>query len=168
AAALVAAIGAVVVYRRRRTNAPRSERPGLLTVFTRGIGPIVVWLVLAAVVLLLEAPMWRNHLSHLIVPAALLVGVAAANRTVAIAAATAALVMIPWSAAHLSELLFTHPYQGTDLAAERLLRRLPPGAQAISDHPGLVWRAGRRTPTHFVDASILRITSTRPNLRITE
>ena len=113
---------------------------------TDGVGPIVVWLVLAAVVLLLEAPMWRNHLAHLVVPAALLVGVIASSRRVAIAAAIAAAVMVPWSAAHLTELVFPHQYKGHDLAAIQLLRRLPAGAQAISDDPGLVWRAGRRTP----------------------
>ena len=34
---------------------------------------------------------------------------------------------------------------------------LPEGALAISDDPGIVWRAGRRTTADLVDASILRI-----------
>ena len=34
---------------------------------------------------------------------------------------------------------------------------LPDGALAISDDPGLVWRAGRRTTPDLVDASVLRI-----------
>jgi hypothetical protein len=38
---------------------------------------------------------------------------------------------------------------------------------AISDTPGLVWRAGRRVPDRFVDVSILRITSPTKSLRLT-
>ncbi len=38
----------------------------------------------------------------------------------------------------------------------------------ISDEPGIVWRAGRRTPDRYVDTSILRITSPRDDIRITE
>ncbi len=50
----------------------------------------------------------------------------------------------------------------TTLASEAsidVLEGLPPGALAISDDPGIVWRAGRRTPPDLVDASILRIES---------
>ena len=45
-------------------------------------------------------------------------------------------------------------------SAERVVEELgalPDGALAISDDPGLVWRAGRLTPPDLVDASILRI-----------
>jgi len=51
---------------------------------------------------------------------------------------------------------------GPVLATARAdLRGLPPGAQVISDDPGVVWRAGRRTPADLVDTSILRIESRR-------
>ena len=46
-------------------------------------------------------------------------------------------------------------------AARADLRALPAGAQVISDDPGVVWRAGRRTPADLVDTSILRIESGR-------
>jgi hypothetical protein len=37
------------------------------------------------------------------------------------------------------------------------MRTLPKGAWVISDEPGLVWRAGRRTPAALVDGSVLRV-----------
>jgi hypothetical protein len=68
---------------------------------------------------------------------------------------------------HLGELLRPQPATGRTAVLERRLRALPGGALAISDTPGLVWRAGRRVPDRFVDVSILRITSPTPSLRLT-
>jgi hypothetical protein len=53
-------------------------------------------------------------------------------------------------------LLAPDPYQESTAEVVDRLRDLPPGALAISDEPGLVWRAGRRTPDDLVDASFLR------------
>ena len=48
------------------------------------------------------------------------------------------------------------------------LRALPPNAWALSDEPGLVWRAGHATDPFYVDASVLRIDSHVAPIRITE
>jgi hypothetical protein len=69
--------------------------------------------------------------------------------------------VLPYHAVHLSEVLWPAP-PGEALAAARAdLRALPEGAEVISDDPGVVWRAGRRTPANLVDTSILRIESGR-------
>jgi hypothetical protein len=69
--------------------------------------------------------------------------------------------VLPYHLVHLSEVLWPAP-PGPALAAARAdLRALPAGAQAISDDPGVVWRAGRRTPPDLVDTSILRIEAGR-------
>ncbi len=134
--------------------------------------PVAVWLILALVVVLTESPMWRNHVAHVVVPFALLVAVAlglgaATERYVAVAAVIAVLVA-PWSVVHLGELLRPLEPSGNTARLEQRLRDLPRGALAISDTPGLVWRAGRRVPNRYVDVSILRITSPTPSLRLTE
>jgi 4-amino-4-deoxy-L-arabinose transferase-like glycosyltransferase len=164
AAGLVAIIAALIVRRRSKPRA--RQHTDLLARLTGGLGPIVLWLVLSLTVLLLEAPMWRNHLAHVAPAAALLVGVAASTPRIATVIALAALVVLPWHVSHLSELLWPRDYTGVSAQIVHRLRKLPPGAQVISDDPGLVWRAGKRTPDRFVDVSILRIHSRRPGLRI--
>jgi hypothetical protein len=166
AAAAVAIVAAVIVRRRRGPRERSRDRPAPLTVLTRGLGPVVVWLILSVLVVLLEAPMWRNHLAHVVPAAALLVGAAASTPRVAAAIAIAALVLVPWHVAHLSELLWPRGYTGERAHVVHILQRLPAGAQVVSDDPGLVWRAGKRTPDQFVDVSILRIDSNRPGLRL--
>jgi hypothetical protein len=78
------------------------------------------------------------------------------------------LLAAPWTVVHLGELLRPQEATGNTAVLEHRLRHLPAGALAISDTPGLVWRAGRRVPDHYVDVSILRITSPTPSLRLTE
>lgn len=151
------------------SNRGRSDRTARTS--STGAGLIVTWLVATIVVLALEHPLWRNHVAHLIPAAALLVGVAFDRFRAPMfrrAVVAVALVALPYHVAHLSELLW--PAQpGPALAAARAdLRALPLGAQVISDDPGVVWRAGRRTPDDLVDTSILRIESRRltaPSLR---
>ncbi|HEY7138429.1 MAG TPA: glycosyltransferase family 39 protein [Acidimicrobiia bacterium] len=174
AAAAVAAIAA-----RRRPTPARSgrssahdadQRPNSAVSsvwWERATSPpvaIAVWLVLALVVLVLESPMWRNHVAHLVPPAALLVGI---YRPPWWTLLLAALVLVPYHAVHIDGLLAPTPYRGDDARLERALKALPAGAQAISDDPGFVWRSGHATPPGFVDTSVLRIESTRPSLRIT-
>lgn len=170
-AALVAAGTATAVLRVRRRAADESggARSGpiarVLDGLTRDARPVVVWLVLVAVVLLVEHPMWRNHVAHLVPAVALLVGLRPpAGRVLA----AALLLTLPYHVVHLRELLWPHHYTGRAAAVVRRLHALPRGALAISDDPGLVWRAGLRPPDRFVDVSILRITSPRRSLRITE
>lgn len=167
-AALVGGVtGGVVGARGARRGASGRDpgAPGRLGVLGTGRAPIVVWLALVIALVLLEAPMWRNHLTHVVVPAALLVGSARLRwRWLALPA----LLALPWSVAHVDVLLWPHHYSEPAASAIRELRGLPREAQVVSDDPGLVWRAGKRPPDRFVDVSILRITSPRPSLRIDE
>ena len=172
---LAAAVG-LVGLRFRRPEAPLSKesragksRPGGSR--AGGAGLVVTWLAATVAVLAFEHPLWRNHVSHLIPAAALLVAVAfdrLGAPAVRRALVAVAVLVVPYHAVHLSEVLWPAP-PGPALAAVRAdLRALPPGAQVISDDPGVVWRAGRRTPDDLVDTSMLRIESRRltaPSLR---
>jgi hypothetical protein len=148
----------------------RSEKPTHPVGNPLGVGLVAGWLVATGVVLAAEHPLWRNHVAHLVPPAALLIaagfdrvprlGVRRRTAGVALAAVVGAAVL-PYHVVHMSEILWPAP-PGKALAAARAdLRALPPGAQVISDDPGVVWRAGRRTPPDLVDTSILRIESGR-------
>ncbi len=165
-----------LVMRRRRADPADGPHAPLARVVDGTVlapwFPVLVWLVLTLVVVLTESPMWRNHVAHVAVPFALLVGVglgvgASAERYVAVAAGLA-LLAAPWTVVHLGELLRPQEPTGNTAALEQRLRDLPAGALAISDTPGLVWRAGRRVPDRYVDVSILRITSPTSTLALTE
>jgi hypothetical protein len=157
---VLAALAALVGARLSRHRASGRSGPGL----------VAAWLAATAVVLLVEHPLWRNHVAHLVPAAALLVAVAfdrpgtAGFRRRPVGLAIVGLVVLAafgYHAVHLSEVLWPAP-PGEALARARAdLRALPPGAQVISDDPGVVWRAGRRTPDDLVDTSILRIESRR-------
>ena len=164
AAAATAAAGAVT-RRRRSGSPPVTGVPPL--------GPALVgaWLAATLGVLAAEHPLWRSHASHLVPATALLVAVGAdrifgagrpvPRRTAVIAVVIAGALVVPYHLVHLSEVLWPAP-PGAALAAARAdLRALPAGTQVISDDPGVVWRAGRRTPDDLVDTSILRIESGR-------
>jgi hypothetical protein len=166
-----------LVMRHRRTATADSAGAPLTRALPDGTAlapwfPVLVWLVLSVMVVLTESPMWRNHVAHVAVPFALLVGVglgvgASAERYVAVAAGLA-LLAAPWTVVHLGEILRPQEPTGNTARLEQRLRALPAGAMAISDTPGLVWRASRRVPDRYVDVSILRITSPTKTLRLTE
>jgi hypothetical protein len=153
---LAAAVG-FVGLRITRPKAPHPAGSG-------GARLVAGWLAGTVVVLALEHPLWRNHVAHLVPAVALLVAVAFDRfgpRPLGRALVAAVLLALPYHAVHLSEVLWPAP-PGPALAAARAdLRGLPPGAQVISDDPGVVWRAGRRTPDDLVDTSTLRIESRR-------
>ncbi len=176
AALASAALSAVARSRtRRRRNesvAPPSPSgfPTLTVGFPLGVRLVAAWLATTVLVLAVEHPLWRNHAAHLIPPAALLIaagfdrlprpGAGGRPAVVALAVLSGAAVL-PYHAVHLSEVLWPAP-PGKALAAARAdLRALPAGGEVISDDPGVVWRAGRRTPPDLVDTSILRIESGR-------
>lgn len=156
---LVSGAAALGVALLRRSGSA-AEREG------RGLVLVGAWLAGTIVVLAAEHPLWRNHVSHL-VPAVALLTAAALDRwrparrpLVALAAGLVA-VVVPYHVVHLSELVRPAPPGRALAAARHDLRSLPPGAQVISDDPGVVWRASRRTPDDLVDTSILRIESRR-------
>jgi 4-amino-4-deoxy-L-arabinose transferase-like glycosyltransferase len=171
--AVVALIG---LFADRRHRGPGPARLPLLDRLTGGAAPIVWWLVLALLAVTAQTPMWRNHLAHLVVPACVLVGVGLAPmvehiRRLPVAALGTLVVLttlaIGYHVVHLSPLLWDTGATGGEARVVRALRELPVGAQAISDDPGVVWRAGRRTPDDLVDASVLRQKTSEPSLRLT-
>lgn len=148
--AIAGAAMAALAARRRPTGAPR-------------VGFVVAWLGATAAILLLEHPLWRNHLAHLVPSIALLVaaGADATRARMAAALGVALALVVPYHLAHTRPILWPAAPAGAEAAARADLAALPPGAWAISDEPGLVWREGRRTPAHLVDTSVLRIESDR-------
>jgi hypothetical protein len=161
---LIVAGAAAVLFalRRRALSGSRTVTVGN----PLGLPLVGAWMAGTVVVLAAEQPLWRNHVAHLI-PAAALLSAAALDRLrpvrrpVVLIAGVLAAVAIPYHVVHLSELLWPAPPGAALAAAGADLRGLPPGAQVISDDPGVVWRAGRRTPDDLVDTSILRIESRR-------
>jgi hypothetical protein len=98
--------------------------------------------------------MFRNHLAALVAPFALLV---ARYRPSWRAVAVVAVITVPFQAYTLRPLLAPSDYKGDAATVVDALRKLPEGAWALSDEPGLVWRAGKDTDPFFVDPSVLRI-----------
>lgn len=133
-----------------------SEAPGH---WSRHYGPLGVWLGGVLVVYLAEHPLWRPHLAHVVPPLALLAVLAARRHLMALG--LVAIVAAGFHFATNTDILAPGGYGTAEARAVALLDDLPPGALAISDEPGLVWRAGVRTPADLVDASILRIRSER-------
>ena len=115
---------------------------------------LLAWLAGTLVVLLTESPLWRPHVSQ-VIPA--LVLLAARHRPPARALLAVALVVVPYHLVHAWPILHPSPYSAQDERMLTVLRGLPAGARAMSDDPGIVWRAGRLTPPDLVDTSILRI-----------
>jgi len=123
------------------------------------------WAGTAFVVLLAQDPMFRNHLTALVAPLALL---AAWYRPPWKAVAVAVVVTLGFQVVELRPLLWPEDYTGTDAQIVEALRDLPASAWVISDAPGLVWRAGKSTDPFYVDASVLRIHSNVEHIQITE
>lgn len=119
---------------------------------------LLAWLAATVVVLLLEHPLWRPHVSQVVPPLVLL---AVRHRPPLRALAVLGALALPYHLVHAWAILQPAPYPADTEAARQVLADLPDGALAISDDPGLVWRAGRRTPPDLVDASKLRIETGR-------
>jgi hypothetical protein len=140
-------IGAIALGR-------RAHPPAIESRLTSPDTLLLAWLTGVALVLLAEHPMWRPHVSQLI-PA--LVLLAARHRPPWRALALAAVVVVPYHVVHAWDVLHPSGFTGSSAEVVARLEALPEGALAISDDPGIVWRAGRRTPPDLVDASILRM-----------
>ena len=113
-----------------------------------------VWLALSALVLVFEKAMFANHVAAIILPLALLAAVRPPPlRWLAIAL----VVLIPWEVVNQRDILRPSHITGVDAQVVAQLRRLPPGAEAIADDPGLVWRAGLTTPAQMNGTTDMRI-----------
>ncbi|MFV0317621.1 MAG: ArnT family glycosyltransferase [Microthrixaceae bacterium] len=107
----------------------------------------VVWLVVVV------SPLWRPHVAAVTIPLALVI---AYWRPPARVCAVAAVVAVPLVVIQLDGLLSPGRYSGLNGELVAQLEQLPDGAWVISDEPGVVWRAGRRTTDDLVDSSMLR------------
>ncbi|MGH9036306.1 MAG: hypothetical protein ACRD0O_11130, partial [Acidimicrobiia bacterium] len=107
---VVLALAAALLAIRTRTGG-RSPEPGDGTL-------VASWLAATAVVLLLEHPLWRNHVAHLVPAGALLVALAleragpVLGRRAALAGGVALAIAIPYHVAHGREVLWPSPPRG--------------------------------------------------------
>jgi hypothetical protein len=129
---------------------------------------VSIWLAATGAVLLLEHPLWRNHVAHLVPPTALFLAARAESVVPHLSDRAARrlfllpfVLVMPYHLDHAGPILTPSPPRPAYRDALTHLKALPAGAQVISDEPGVVWRAGRRTPADLVDTSILRIRSGR-------
>ncbi len=157
ATALVALVAGLFGW--GRSPAERDDRPD------QGTGPPVAlmlwaWFIAMFLMLVLEHPMWRPHISELVPPACLLLAwYRPPVRATLVVGVLATIFMIATYAG--PSLLWAGDYEGDEAVVVDTLRGLPEGALAISDEPGQVWRAGLRTPDNLVDGSALLTESGR-------
>lgn len=141
------------------------EEHGRLARLLAGTRVLWWWAGLVTAMLLLQDPMFRNHLAALVPPLALLV---ARYRPSWRAVAVAAVLTMPFQVLQLQRLYIPRHYRGDAARVVARLEALPAGAWVLSDEPGLVWRSGKATDPFFVDPSVLRIHSGIPELAITQ
>jgi hypothetical protein len=115
---------------------------------------LAVWAVATALVLVLEPALYRNHLAAIVPPLALLTAVVVRSPR---ALLVVLVLLLPWSVHNLQSILRPTGYRGDEAALMIRLRALPSDAQAISDDPSFVYRAGLSTPKLMNDASAKRI-----------
>lgn len=155
AGALAAAVAAGRL-RRGRTGAAPADAAGGASLLDRLVRPsalLLAWLLAVVAVLAVVHPMWRPHVAQLVPAGALL---AARHRPRWPVLGAAAVLILPWQVVDTAG-RFDYRYGRSTAAVVDAIADLPEGALAISDEPGLVWRAGRRTTDDLVDASLLRI-----------
>jgi hypothetical protein len=112
-----------------------------------------LWAGVLLLFLVAEPALWRNHLSSVIAPLALVIALRPPPlRWVVIAA----LVVVPLQASHLRGYFWPSQYHGVTADAHEALESLPPGAWALSDDVGLLWRSHTRPTDDLVDTSIKR------------
>jgi hypothetical protein len=167
--AAVAAVGGALAYRRTgrarpldqgqsswAAHHPPADPPGWVPsaplLLTAWLVTTVTWLVVAV------SPMSRPHLSAIILPLVLLVGV---YRPPLKATAIAAVVLVPVLVIQLDGVRWPRDYTGSEADTVAILRQLPDDAWVLSDDPGLAWRSGHRTTADLVDTSRYRVAQDR-------
>lgn len=131
-----------------------------------------LWLITMLGFLVVQPALWRNHLSHAIVPAAVFVVAVLGDahrrgrstlrtRRTAVALLVVAVAI---QARFLQSILVPPPYDSTTADAVTAVRTVPEGGRIVTDEIGIVWRAGRRTPDDLVDFSIKQIQQERVTL----
>jgi hypothetical protein len=129
---------------------------GVAALHTRTDDAVIigVWIVAAALVCIFEKALFANHLVTVVIPLALLFAVRPPPLRWL---AWSLVILVPWAVFNLSDMLWPGPYHGAEAALMRDLQALPSNAQAISDDPQYVWRAGLHTPRMMNDVSKMRI-----------
>ncbi|HEX5616285.1 MAG TPA: glycosyltransferase family 39 protein [Acidimicrobiia bacterium] len=115
---------------------------------------VAIWTLVIVVFLAIQPALWRNHLAHLSPGLALLVGLRPPPARWLVAALALVAPIHVWQSL---DILVPPDYGGPTREAYDAIRALPDDAWVISDEVGIVWRAGRRTPDDFVDASIKQL-----------
>jgi hypothetical protein len=116
---------------------------------------VVGWAVLTAVWLAVAVtPLWRPHVSALVPPLALVVGL---YRPPLRWVAVTSVACVPLLWIQLDGLLVPGDYEGEEAEIVEVLRALPAQTWVLSDEPGLAWKAGHRTTDDLVDPSMLRV-----------
>ncbi len=153
----VTLVAAVVSYRRKGAAATISEpsdsgasgwRPSSQLLIWSWVVFTYVWLVF------MVSPLWRPHVSAIVPPLALLIGIYRPPWRVA---AVAAVVSVPLLWIQLDGIRNPGDYRGGEAEVVAALRELPDGAWGLSDEPGLLWRSDIRTTDDMVDPSMLRV-----------
>lgn len=157
---------ALVAFRKNKKNplSPKetSKRP-LISRLTTGNRFLWIWLATSFLLLIGEQKLWNNHIAIMAPPVALLISCYLPPwRAVAIAL----VISIPLQISEMTQIYTPKPVTGDDALAQRALSRVG-DSWALSDAPGLIWRAGASTDPWFVDSSELRITTSAVETRIT-
>jgi 4-amino-4-deoxy-L-arabinose transferase-like glycosyltransferase len=156
-AGVVTVIALIVAKTRGGVPAPKLpvRSPGPDVPWLRS-PPIVLgaWALAQFVFLIVEPGLWRPHVAHLVAPLALLISL---RPPPLVPLLLAIVVVVPWHYDHVQPMLWPDDRDATEAAALEAVRRLPRDAQVITDDPGTVWRAGRRTVPSLADSSIKRI-----------
>jgi len=164
---LVALVNAVLTSRRKSgavNLAPQqSSTTSILERVTVGDRFLWIWLAAALALLLAEQRLWNNHIAILAPPAAILISCHLPPwRAVVIALVLA----IPLQVSGMTQIYNPKPPSGDDALAIRAISTIG-SSWALSDTPGLIWRAGASSDPWFVDNSELRITTSNETLKIT-
>jgi hypothetical protein len=148
------AVAMLVLARVGWVSAVEPDSPADEPLLFRPASVLVLWLAAQFALLVYEPAFWRPHVAFLIAPLALLV---ALRRPPVIALLVGAAAVMPWYLSNVHPMLWPDPYNRAEQAAVDALHDLPPASRAISDEPGLLWRAERLTVPYFDDSSIKRI-----------
>ncbi len=122
------------------------------------------WLAATMVFLLYEPTLWRHHVALLVPPLVIAPLLLVRPRIAAVLVGVLALTALPLQLDHAEDVLHPEPYDEAEASLLDHLQALPDGRWAISDYPGIVWRAGLGMPPDLVDPSIKRIEQGRISL----
>jgi hypothetical protein len=122
------------------------------------------WLGVTLLFLLYEPTLWRHHVALLLPPLVIASMLVVTRRSAALLVGVLALTAVPMQLDRTEDVLHPEPYDDAEAALLDHLQALPDGRWAISDYPGIVWRAGLGMPPELVDPSIKRIEQGRISL----